>query len=377
MSAMRSCLVMGGAGMLGYEIVKQLIDTGVRVRVLDLARLEDPRCEVMVGDIRNRAAVENACRGMDAVIQTAASVWNVRTPCGVYDEVNVEGNRLVISACLDLGVRRLVYASSMDVVVDGRTPIVDGDESLPYPARMPKDAYSRSKIIAEKMVRAADCPRLATCVIRPVGMYGPRDKYHLGNVIGMARKGLSIRLGDGSARFSHVYSENAARAHVLAAERLEPGAAIAGKCYFVCDHYPAENLFDFMAPFLRELGLPVPRSSIPYWLAYALGAAAELVAPHSNLNRFSVIQTCVDHTFVDGAARRDLGYEPIVSREEAFRRSVEWLRQDGEVLSGGAPPAGAAIRPDAAVGAAARVTPDSRVVGTSPARSRRSPPSGA
>ncbi len=357
MMAMRNCLVMGGAGMLGYEIVRQLIDKGVHVRVLDLERLDDPRCEVMVGDIRDRAAVENACRGMDAVIQTAAAVWNVRTPAGLYEDVNVNGNKVVINACRETGIPRLVYTSSMDVVVNGRKPIVDGDESLPYPARMPRDAYSKSKIVAEKMVLAANGPRLATCVIRPVGMYGPRDKYHLGNIIGMARKGVSIRLGNGSAKFSHVYSENAARAHVLAAERLEPEAAIAGKCYFVCDHYPAENLFDFMAPFLRELGLPVPKRSIPYWLAYAMGTAAELIAPHSNLNRFSVIQTCVDHTFVDRAARRDFGYEPIVSREEAFRRSVEWLR-------------GGAVE-------TACVTPGSRVVGTSPARSRHSPPSGA
>ena len=363
-----SCLVIGGAGMLGFEIVKQLATAGCRVRVLDIAALPEPLSAVLdpasrrlvearIGDIRRYPEVLDACRGMDVVIQTAAAVWNVNTPPRTYDAVNVAGNRNVLDACREAGVTRLVYTSSMDVVVDGRKPIVDGDESLPYPARMPRDAYSKSKIVAEKMVLAANGPRLATCVIRPVGMYGPRDKYHLGNIIGMARKGMSLRLGNGSAKFSHVYSENAARAHVLAAERLEPGAVIAGKCYFVCDHYPAENLFDFMAPFLRELGLPVPKRSIPYWLAYAMGTAAELIAPHSNLNRFSVIQTCVDHTFVDRAARRDLGYEPIVSREGAFRRSVEWLR-------------GGAVE-------TACVTPGSRVVETSPARSRRSPPSGA
>jgi sterol-4alpha-carboxylate 3-dehydrogenase (decarboxylating) len=240
--------------------------------------------------------------------------------------VNVEGNRIVIEACRRLGVPRLVYTSSMDVVVDGRKPIVDGDESLPYPARMPRDPYSRSKILAERMVLAASDGRLATCSLRPVGMYGPRDKYHLGNIISMARRGVSLRLGDGSARFSHVYSENAAHAHVLAARTLSPGAGAAGQSYFVCDHFPATNLFDFMEPFLRALDLPVPRRSIPYPLAYAMASVAELVAPHSNFNRFAVVQTCVDHTFVHGKAERELGYRPIVSREEAFTRSVQWLK---------------------------------------------------
>ncbi|HVO40411.1 MAG TPA: NAD-dependent epimerase/dehydratase family protein [Spirochaetia bacterium] len=347
MTELRRCLVMGGAGMLGYEVVRQLIDGGREVRVLDLERLDDPRCDVVVGDIRDPAVVRQACRGMDAVIQTAAAVWDVRTPRAVYEKVNVGGNRIVIEACRAAGVQRLVYTSSMDVVVDGRKPIVDGDESLPYPSRLPRDAYSRSKIVAEKMILEANGPGLATCVLRPVGMYGPRDRYHLGNIIGMARRGVSLRLGDGSARFSHAYSENVAHAHVLAAERLFPGSPVAGQCYFICDHYPAENLFDFMEPFLRELGLPVPRRSIPYRLAYALAAVAVVFAPRSNFNRFAVVQTCVDHTFVDARAARDLDYRPIVSREEAFRRSVEWL------------------------------TRDSRASGTSPARSRRSAASGA
>jgi nucleoside-diphosphate-sugar epimerase len=317
--------------MLGFEIVRQLSAAGCRVRVLDLEHLPEPApgVESMIGDIRNPRDVETACAGMEAVIQTAAAVWNVRTPARTYEEVNIEGNRVVLEACRRLSIRRLVYTSSMDVVVDGRTPIVDGDESLPYPARMPRDAYSRTKILAERMVLEANGPDLATCAMRPVGMYGPRDKYHLGNIIGMARKGVSLRLGDGSAKFSHVYSENAAHAHVRAARNLWPGSAAAGQSYFVCDHYPAVNLFDFMAPFLRDLGLQVPTRSIPYRMAYAMATAAEIFAPHSNFNRFAVIQTCVDHTFVDVKAQRDLGYRPIVSREDAFARSMAWLRNGG------------------------------------------------
>lgn len=329
-----NCLVMGGAGMLGYEIVRQLCADGKRVRVLDLAPIPEPRCEgsleARIGDIRNRRDVEEACAGMDVVFQTAAAVWDMRTPARLYDEVNGAGNRLVIETCRRLGVPRLVYTSSMDVVVDGRKPIVDGDETLPYPARMPRDHYSRTKILAERMVLEANGPRLATCALRPVGMYGPRDKYHLGNIIGMARKGVSLRLGDGSARFSHAYSENVAHAHLLAARSLWPGSASAGQSYFICDHFPADNLFDFMQPYLRALGLPVPRRAIPYRLAYVMAAVAEMVAPHSSFNRFAVIQTCVDHTFVQTKAERDLGYRPIVSREEAFRRSLAWLRDGGD-----------------------------------------------
>lgn len=321
------CLVIGGSGMLGFEIVRQLKDQGKQVRVLDLQPLPESICEFVRGDIRCPEDLQTACRDIEVVFQTAAAVWDRSLPARVYEQTNVEGNRKVLAACLQLGIRRLVYTSTLDVVVQGSKPIVEGDESLPYPKRLPRDPYCRSKILAERLVLAANGPQLATCALRPVGIYGPRDRYHLGNVIGMARRGRFVRLGNGSARFSHVYSENAAFAHLLAARRLAPGSPIAGQAYFIADHYPAKNLFDFMEPFLLELGLPLPRRRIPYPVAMVLAAIAELVTPRSSFSRFAVIQTCVHHTFVDSKAARELGYWPIVSREEAFRRTAAWLRR--------------------------------------------------
>ncbi len=320
-------LVIGGAGMLGHDIVAQLLCRGKRVRVLDIQKFDGDRAEAIAGDIRDLETVCNACKGVDAVFQTAAAVWDPALSRRAYDTVNVDGNRNVIAACRRLGVPKLVFTSTMDVVVHGARPVVYGDESLPYPPAAPKDHYSRTKILAEKMMLAANGPDLAVCILRPAGMYGPRDKYHVPNILKAAQGGMNIRLGNGSAKFSHVYSENVAHAHVLAAERLHPGSPVAGQCYFVTDHEP-ENLFDFMAPFLRELGFPPAKLRIPYRAAYALAAIAELAAPKSTFSRFSVVQTCVDHTFSHAKATRDFGYEPIISKEEAFRRTVAWLKKE-------------------------------------------------
>jgi nucleoside-diphosphate-sugar epimerase len=328
----RRCAVIGGAGMLGFEITKQLVAAGKQVSILDLQTPPEDICESRTGDLRSREDLLAACRGADVVFQTAAAVWDVRTPDDVYDEVNVAGNELVVSVCRELGVRRLVYTSTIDVVVQGRRPIVYGDESLPYPKRMPKDAYSRTKIEAERLVLAANGPELATCALRPVGMYGPRDRYHMGNVVAMARKGNKLRLGSGKACFSHAYSENVAHAHVCAAAHLFPGSAVAEQAYFVGDHYPAGNFFDFMDPFLVDLDLPVPRRRIPYAVAYALACVAEVVAPRSNFNRFAVVQTCVDHTYRHDKAERDFGYLPPVPREEAFARTLADLQEQTQAL---------------------------------------------
>jgi nucleoside-diphosphate-sugar epimerase len=327
----QKCLVIGGSGMLGYEIADQLFNEGKDVRILDLVAANDRRFEELIGDIRNPEDVKKACSGMDIVFQTAAAVWSPQTPKQLYEEVNIDGNQLVVDTCKELGINKLVYTSTMDVVVEGKKLITNGDESLPYPEKMPKDHYSRTKIIAEQLVLKANSSKLLTCALRPVGMYGPRDKYHLTNIIKAAQSKSNIRLGNGTARFSHVYSENAAYAHILAAKHLLTGSPLAGNTYFITDNPPDQNLFDFMEPFLKELGLNPPKKSIPYPVAYLLGWINEIIFPRSNFNRFAVIQTCVDHTFVHNKATLDFGYEPIITKDEAFKRTVAWFKKNYKI----------------------------------------------
>ncbi len=312
--------------MLGYEIARQLFSQGKEVRILDVAPLDDKRFEVINGDIRKYSDVKKACSGMDVIFQTAAVVWDPGKPASLYEDVNIRGNQIVVDVCRELKIGRLVYSSTMDVVVDGKNPIVYGDESLPYPEKEPEDPYSRTKIAAEKLVLKANGPLLLTCALRPVGMYGPRDKYHITNIIKAVLGKNKFKLGNGKAKFSHVYSENAAHAHILAAKHLTKDSPVAGSYYFIADHNPAENLFDFMEPFILGLGLKPPKRSIPYPIAYMLGWINEKIVPGSNFNRFAVIQTCIDHTFSHEKAANDFGYKPMVSKEEAFNRTLDWFK---------------------------------------------------
>jgi len=169
----KRCLVIGGAGMLGFEIAKQLYDDGKEVSILDLVPSGDNRFKEHIGDIRKLKDIRKACDGMDVVFQTAAAVWDTKTPPGVYDDVNVQGNINVIDVCHELNVKKLVYSSTIDVVVDGRKSIVYGDESLSYPEKLPNDNYCRTKIIAEQIVTRANGPELLTCSLRPAGIRPP------------------------------------------------------------------------------------------------------------------------------------------------------------------------------------------------------------
>jgi len=319
-------LVTGGAGMLGRAIVSQLIERGKRVRIIDIERAKDERAEIIVGDIRDAAAVKKACDGVDTVIHSAAAVWDPRLPLSIYDETNAAGTQLIIDTCVQLGIRRMVYTSTMDVIMDGKHGHRLADESLPSPADPGKmNAYAHSKMLGEQAVIKANGPNFSTCALRLVGMYGPGDRYHLPNIIRNAKSGINIRMGDRRTRFSHVFSGNAAYAHILASEHLHPDSPVAGQFYFITDH-DTGNFFDFMNPFLGALGIPLPRISIPYKLAIALAWFAEKLVPRSNFNRFSVYCLCKDHTFVHDKATRDFGYRPLYSADEAFKITVEWLK---------------------------------------------------
>lgn len=325
-------LVVGGGGFVGRQLVEALLRRGEAVRVFDLAPHDDPRVESIVGDLRDPAAALRACTGVETVFQTASLVdWRPGSERALH-AVNVAGNRHIIDACVATGVKKLVYTSSIDTVFGGR-PIRDGDEGLPYPRRH-LDTYGRTKMLGElDVLHANGRGGLATCSLRLAGVYGPGDRHRFPPILALARANRGIRLGDGRARFNHVYVGNVVHAHLLAAERLAPGSPVAGACYFITDA-PPTNFFDFFEPFLQALGLPAPTRSIPYRIAYPLAVATELGArlrigrasQAPSLTRYIVASTCVDFYFSRAKARRDLGYEPVVGELEARAQTLGWLR---------------------------------------------------
>lgn len=326
----KDAVVIGGAGFLGAALASELRRRGASVRVFDLVAHPDPSIPTQLGDLRDKAQVRTACEEAEVVFQTAALVdWGPRSKDRLV-AVNVEGNHNVVSTCQELRVPKLVYTSSIDVVFDGH-PIANGDESLPYPARH-LDYYGHTKMLAEQEVLAANGQHgLRTCALRTAGIYGPGDRHRLPSILKAARSGQNMRLGDGSAKFRHVYVANVVHAHILAAEALDGPAA--GQAYFIGDHPPG-NFFDFFTPYLTAFGFPPAKARIPYRVAYGLAILMETAArlgigPSTPpLTRYVVASTCVDFYFSHAKAARDLGYEPIVSFEQAQAETLAWLKSD-------------------------------------------------
>jgi 2-alkyl-3-oxoalkanoate reductase len=315
-------LVTGGGGFLGAAIVRALRARGTAVRSFSrqsYAALE-AEVEQVPGDITDPAAVTAAVRGCDIVYHVAATpgIWG---DYAHYHRTNVDGTLNVIAACRSAGVQRLVYTSSPSVVFDGRD--MEGvDESVPYPAHY-EAHYPRTKALAEQAVMAANDAQLATVSLRPHLIWGPGDNHLLPRMVARARAGQLRRIGSRANLIDTIYVDNAADAHLLAADHLAPGSAVAGKVYFISQGEPVP-LWDMVNRLLDAAGAPPVTRGVPQGLAMALAWVFETAHRVSRnnaeprLTRFLVRELATAHWFNIAAAQRDFGYVPQVSIEQGL-----------------------------------------------------------
>jgi nucleoside-diphosphate-sugar epimerase len=318
-------LVTGGGGFLGLAIVRGLRQRGAEVRSFSRhahAALDALDVEQHRGDVADATAVAAAIEGCDVVFHAAArpGIWGAYEE---YHQTNVAGTQHVIAACRRHGVRRLVYTSSPSVVFDGRD--MEGvDESVPYPASFAAH-YPRTKALAEQLVRAANGAQLATVSLRPHLIWGPGDNHLLPRLVARARTGQLARIGSRANLIDTVYVDNAAEAHLLAAERLAPGSPVAGKVYFISQGEPVP-LWEMVNRLLDAAGAPRVTRAIPVPLALLLAWGFETAhrltrnPREPRLTRFVVHELSTAHWFDISAARRDLGYSPGVSIAEGLKR---------------------------------------------------------
>ncbi len=324
-------LVTGGGGFLGRAIIEQLLARGDHVRSFARGSYPDLSVrgvEVVQGDVANADAVLRAVRGVEVVFHVAAKagLWGRAVD---FFNANVLGTDNVIRACQQAGIARLVYTSSPSVVFDGRD--MEGvDESVPY-APTYHAHYPRTKALAEQRLLAANSSALATIALRPHLLWGPHDTQLTKSILARGRSGTLVRIGSRDPLVDFTYVDNAALAHLLAADKLTLGARVSGKPFFVSQGEPVP-LWTFVDRLLAAGSLPPVQRTISPRVAYGAGALLELayrVLPlkgEPRLTRFLVEELCTAHWFNIGAARRELGYAPIVSIEEGLRRLRASLR---------------------------------------------------
>ena len=329
-------LVTGGGGFLGHAICAQL-----RVRgheVLSFSRHEHaPLTALGVrqirGDIASFEAVAAALMGVDGVFHVAAKAgaWG---SFHEYFDPNVRGTWNVIAACRMNRVRTLVYTSSPSVAHRGTRAVTGGNETTAAPADRFKAWYPATKRVAEEHVLAANGNALATVALRPRLIWGPGDNHLLPRLVERARAGKLKFVGDGMNLIDTTYIDNAVQAHLDAFDALheQPGAACAGKAYFISNGEP-KPIADIINSLLRAAGAPTVTQLVPFRVAYSVGTLLELayallpLKGEPLLTRFLAEQLSTAHYYDISAAKRDFGYQPKVSILEGLRQLGIWWRE--------------------------------------------------
>jgi nucleoside-diphosphate-sugar epimerase len=271
------------------------------------ARVRELGAEPVTGDLDD-LHVEDC----EIAFHAAAKVEDFGDPAE-FERVNVQGTRNVVAACRAGGVRRLVHVSTEAALMAGQ-PLVNVDENAPLRPDSPV-LYSSSKAKAEEIVRGAD---LETVVVRPRFVWGRGDTSLLPQIIELVRSGRFRWVGGGRHLTATTHIANTVEGLWLAATK-----APAGGVYFVTDGEPVV-FREFLTAMLGTQGVTIPDKSAPAAVAKVAAVSAEriwrlLKRPGSPpLTRFAVWVSSQECTIDISRAERELGYRPVISREEGL-----------------------------------------------------------
>ncbi|NNL78044.1 MAG: NAD-dependent epimerase/dehydratase family protein [Desulfobacterales bacterium] len=324
-------LVTGGGGFLGRAIIRRLIDRGDHVRSLSrnlYPELAAKEVDQIQGDIADLMVLIDACQNRDVVFHVAAKP----PPWGKYDDyyqTNVVGTQNVIDACLYQKVPRLIHTSTPSVVFNGNH--LEGvDESLPYPLKY-NAHYPATKALAEQCVVKSSGKLLNTIILRPHEIWGPEDPHFVPRLLARAKKLKQI--GDGKNLVDTTYVDNAADAHIFAADKLRENPHLSGNLYFISQGEPIPA-WKMINSILNAAGLEPVKGKIPFRVAWFIGAVLEFfyktfrLAGEPQMTRFLAEAVATSHWFDISAAKTDLGYKPRVSTEEGLQRLADWLKSE-------------------------------------------------
>ncbi|XP_007544951.1 3 beta-hydroxysteroid dehydrogenase type 7 [Poecilia latipinna] len=347
-------LITGGCGFLGKHLLDVLLEKEEKlaeVRVFDKhiypgfheqRKTDEVEVTLIQGDITDYNSVLEATKGVDVVIHSASlvDVWH-KIPASLIYSVNVTGTENVIRACVECGVERLVYTSSMEVI----GPNVKGDhfkrgnEDTKYEVKHTM-AYPKSKAKAENIVLRANGSqvkggkRLYTCSLRPTGIYGEghqlmRDFYNLA----VERGGLVIGGVPDHIEHGRVYAGNVAWMHVLAARALKMNPEkVAGEAFFCYDESPYKSYEDFNMELLSEFNFRkvcMP-GIVLCFLAILNDFLRWILSPFYNytplLNRYTLAVASTTFTVQTDKAQRYFQYQPLYDWSQCLARTQSWIR---------------------------------------------------
>jgi nucleoside-diphosphate-sugar epimerase len=322
-------LVTGGSGFLGSHVAEQFSSEGHDVVALVRKTSNTkflrtlPRVVLAEGSVEDRASIDRAMKGVDAVVHSAGIVKARKADD--FHACNVQGTVNLLEAALEHapGLKRFVHISSLEAC----GPSLDG-RPVPLDQERPVTSYGRSKLAAEKEVLARR-EKLPVVILRPAAIYGPRDVEILDAFRAVRRRQYPV-IGDGRMLGCYTFGPDCARACLQAVfEDVKSGSV-----YFIDDGEPL-TMARAMGQLLPEaLGTaPLFRVGVPFPV---LRLASLGVEAYGKVRGKAVMLTrekvaMLRHHWVCESVRtrRDLKWKPQVDFPEGARRTARWYQDHG------------------------------------------------
>ena len=321
-------LVTGGAGVLGINLVRFLLDRGQSVRSLDTAAFAYPerdRVTVIEGDIRDPAAVDRAMAGADIVVHAAAAL-PLYSPAEIRS-VEVDGTRCLLEAARALGAGRFVYVSSTAVYgIPDHHPIREADRVEGV------GPYGEAKIAAERLCLAAREAGMCVPILRPKSFVGPERLGVFAMLYEWAADGHNFPvLGRGDNRYQLLDVEDLCQAIWLTAtlepERVNDTFNVGAK-EFATMREDFQAVLDHAGHGKRIIGIPKRPAILALRILERLGL--------SPLYEW-IYETAGEESFVSiERIESRLGFAPRYSNREALIRNYDWYVANRSRFAGAA-----------------------------------------
>ena len=321
-------LVTGANGFIGSALCRRLVENGYNVKGLvrktsDLSRIKGLPIQLIFGSLEDQESLINAAEGEQIVFHLAATTtdWGSKE---FFHRVNVEGTHRLIEASVNAGVNRFVYVSSFGV----HSFINSENMNEESPTIPPPFHYCQTKLDAENLVMKYHQQRkINVTVVRPGVVFGPgnTDFFHTKAL----KSGKTIYFGDGRILNPYLYIDNLIDGLILAGTKDEAS----GEIYVITDGTKITQR-NFNEMICKEMGITPSSISINSELAYAVAWFLETIYHFFRIQnrpfitRFHVSFARNNYHFNIEKARRDLGYVPRISIDEAIRRTVDWYRKE-------------------------------------------------
>ena len=316
-------LVAGGAGFVGRNLARRLLEGGEKVRIYDVRTaldLSHTNLEFVHGDVADPRHLREAMRGVDAVFNLVSLL-----PCSragrLFWTVNVEGTRNVLEAAEAAGVQKVVHVSSS--IVYGKPERTPCDESC---APRPIGDYGRSKLEAEAVCKRFMNRGLKVNIIRPRFIIGEGRLGLLTILFDWISRGKRIYIiGAGINRFQMLAYQDLIEACVLAWR-----SDVAGEVFNVGAN-DTPLLIDLMTSLVEHAGTGSKITPIPGWLARLCLVVLDTLRL-SPLGTEHYLIADKDFLLDCSKAKSLLGWEPKLGAVDAFNSTYDWFVENRDQL---------------------------------------------